>query len=93
MFYKLSIWVALIITSNYFFPNILSSVVFSTYIGTGHQINLATSFSVLVFFDIIKEPLRQFPLFLSSFVQMMVSMKRIQSFIETKEIDVSRIIQ
>ena len=50
---RISMINSFIIVSLYFFPNILSSVVFSTYIGLGHKIDLATSFSVLVFFDII----------------------------------------
>jgi ABC-type multidrug transport system fused ATPase/permease subunit len=90
---RISMINSFIIVSLYFFPNILSSVVFSTYIGLGHKIDLATSFSVLVFFDIIKEPLRQLPLFLSFYLQMIVSMKRIQKFIDTKEIDLTRMIK
>jgi hypothetical protein len=65
----IAVQLALIICSLYFFPNILSSVVFSTYIGTGHSLDLATSFSVLVFFDLIKEPIRSLPLFMSSFIE------------------------
>lgn len=44
---------AFMITSLYFFPSILSSVVLSTYIGTGHTIDLSTTFTVLVFFNMI----------------------------------------
>jgi len=68
MFKVIAVWLALIITSLYFFPNILSSVVLAVYIKTGHTISLATAFTVLVFFDILKEPIRQLPLFLSSFI-------------------------
>jgi ABC-type bacteriocin/lantibiotic exporter with double-glycine peptidase domain len=58
MYKVIAVWLALVITSLYFFPNILSSVVFSTYIGTGHRLDLATAFTCLVFFDIIKDPIR-----------------------------------
>lgn len=64
VYWRLAIWLALIITGLYFFPSILSSVVFSTYIGTGHPINLATSFSVMIFFDLLQQPLQQLPYFL-----------------------------
>ena len=50
--------IAFVIVSLYFFPNILSSVVFSTYIGTGHYINLSDAFAVLIFFELIKTPTR-----------------------------------
>ena len=68
IYWKLAYYLAAFITSLYFFPNILSSVVFSTYIGTGHPIDLATSFSVLVFFDLIKDPMRQLPTCISTFI-------------------------
>ena len=32
----------------------LSAVAFTTYIGTGHSIDLKTTFTVLTFFNIIK---------------------------------------
>lgn len=93
MYKRIAFWLALIITSLYFFPGILSSVVFTTYIGTGHQIDLASAFTVLVFFDLIKEPLRQLPLFVSQFIQLVVSMKRIQEYIDSDEIDQAMLIQ
>ena len=65
---SIAIWLTAIIASLYFFPQVLSSVVFSTYIGTGHDIDLATAFTVLILFDLIKNPLRQLPLFFSSFI-------------------------
>lgn len=60
---------ALMITSLYFFPSILSSVVLSTYIGTGHTIDLPTTFTVLVFFNMIQGPIRQLPMFLGQFIE------------------------
>jgi len=74
---SIAIWLTAIIASLYFFPQVLSSVVFSTYIGTGHDIDLATAFTVLILFDLIKNPLRQLPLFFSSFIQVMVAIRRI----------------
>ena len=72
-----AVTITLIITSLYFFPNVLSTVVFSTYIGTGNNLTLAKAFTTLIFFDLIKEPIRQLPTFLSEFLELLVSMKRI----------------
>ena len=65
------------ITSFYFFPNMLSSVVFTTYIGLGHSIDLANAFTVLVFFDLIQFPIRTLPLFISQYLDMKVSIDRL----------------
>lgn len=84
---------ALMITSLYFFPSILSSVVLSTYIGTNHTIDLPTTFTVLVFFNMIQGPIRQLPLFLGEFIEFQVSMRRIQKFIDIKEVPADCLVQ
>ena len=58
MFWKMAWLSSFVISSLYFFPSVLGSVVFSTYIGTGHYIDLQTAFTVIVFFGLIKDPLR-----------------------------------
>jgi ABC-type multidrug transport system fused ATPase/permease subunit len=70
----------------FFLPSILSSVVMATYIGTGHSIDLSTTFTVLVLLNIIKEPIKQLPYFLQSFISFRVSMKRIQQFLDIREV-------
>ena len=91
--FKRMAWVnSFMISSLYFFPSVLGSVVFSTYIGTGHYIDLQTAFTVMIFFGLIQDPLRQFPLFISSLLQLVVSMKRIQEFLEADEIDQTKIV-
>ena len=87
LYRKVAIIDTLIITSLYFFPSILSSVVFTTYIGFGHQIDLASAFTVLVFFDLIKNPIRTLPLFITEYLDMKVSIVRLQSFIDADEVD------
>jgi len=77
MFRKLNLIAVFVIASLYFFPQVLSSVVFSTYIGTGHYIDLSKAFTVLIFFELIKNPLRSLPMFVSFFVQFLVSMRRL----------------
>jgi ABC-type multidrug transport system fused ATPase/permease subunit len=85
-------WTSTIIASLYFFPQVLSSVVFATYIGTGHYIDLGTAFSVLVFFELIKDPMRSLPYFISSFIELLVSMRRIQAFIDSDELQLDKMI-
>ena len=70
-------WTVAMVTSTQFFPNIVTSVSFTTYIGTGGVINLANAFTVLVFFNMIRDPLRAFPDFITLVIDMIVSMKRI----------------
>ena len=78
--------------SLYFFPSVLSSVVFTTYFSLGYNISLASAFQVLIFFDYIKGLIRNWPLFISSTLQALVSMKRIQDFINSDEVDTKMLV-
>ena len=82
----------LIITSLYFFPNVLSTVVLTTYIGTGHYINLSNAFTVLVFFDLIRYPIRSLPMIYPAWLEMLVSLNRIQDFINSHEVSAECLI-
>ena len=42
------------VTSLYFFPQILSAVVFSVYIGSGNKLDLATAYTVMTIFNNLK---------------------------------------
>ena len=90
---QLRIILAFLISAVFFFPNLLSTVVFSVFIGTGHKIDLATAFSVIIFFDLIIDPMINFPLMISSFVDFNVSMTRIQEYLSQKEINVDKLIK
>lgn len=53
------LWQRLLISTTmislmYFFPQILSSVVFSVYIGTGHTLDLSIAYTVMIIFNNIK---------------------------------------
>jgi len=61
----------------YLFPNLLPAIVFSTYIGTGHTLDLPTATTILVLFNLMKEPLISLPMFCSDLIDLIVSMKRI----------------
>lgn len=46
------------ISALFFLPSILSSVVMATYIGSGHTIDLSTTFTVLVLLNLIRDPIK-----------------------------------
>ncbi|CDW87468.1 abc transporter [Stylonychia lemnae] len=82
-----------IVTSLYLFPQMLSPVVFTTYIGYGGKLDLKTTFTILTFFNLIKEPLRSVPLFFGELAETLVSMRRIQKFLKSDEINSSIVSQ
>ena len=52
------------ISSLYFFPSILSAVVFSIYIGFGNTLSLEIAFTVMTILNLVKDPLRSLPQFI-----------------------------
>ena len=77
------------ISTLYFFPSILSAVVFSFYIGFGNTLRLDIAFTVITILNLIKEPLRSLPQFIGQVLEFQVSMTRIQEFIQVDEINTS----
>ena len=75
-----------------FTPIIVNSVSFSTYIGLGNTITLPNAFAVLVFFNMLKEPLWAVPDFLAAIADMMVSMNRIQEYLESDEVEMAMLV-
>jgi len=61
-------WVVLLIGNMCFFPNVLSSVVLAVFIFSGHSINLSTTITCMIFFDLIRGPLIQAPMIYTSWV-------------------------
>jgi len=82
-----------VISSLYFFPAMLSAIVFACYIGSGNYLSLDVAFTVITLLDMIKDPLRTLPLFVGSFLEFLVSMKRIQAFLLVDEINTTLIRQ
>jgi cell shape-determining protein MreD len=70
----------------YFFPNILNSVILGTYLALGNNIDIPTTFTVGIFIGMLYTPLYAIPAFFASFVEFMVSMKRIEKFLDLKEV-------
>ena len=54
----------IVIVTLYFFPQLLSAVVFSVFIGTGNTLSLGVAYTVMTLLNMIKEPLRTLPLFI-----------------------------
>ena len=82
-----------IISTLYFFPSILSAVIFSFYIGFGNTLCLDVAFTVMTILNLIKDPLRSLPEFIGNFLEFQVSMTRIQEFILVDEVNPSMIKQ
>lgn len=67
----------ILVTNLYFFPQVLSGVIFSFYIGFGGTLSLDVAFTVITILNLIKDPLRALPLFIGQLIEFRVSMRRI----------------
>ena len=77
---------ALMVSSVNLFPNLMAPATFSTYIGLGHTLDFSLAVASLVLFNLMKSPLISVPLFFGDFIDLMVSMKRIDKFISLHEV-------
>jgi hypothetical protein len=68
----------------YLFPSLLPAVSFTTFIATGHWLDLATAVTTLIFFNLIAGPLIYIPMAISDFIELTVGMKRVQKFLQTE---------
>ena len=59
---------------------------FSTFIGIGNTLDFNTAVSALVLFNLMKDPMISIPMFFSDLVECIVSLKRIQKFIDLHEV-------
>ena len=83
---KINFGWAFVICGLYLFPNLLPAVTFSAYIGTGHVLDFNVAVSALVIFGLMQEPMIQVPFFCSEIINLMVSMKRIEGFLDLDEV-------
>ena len=58
IFHKSLVYGVMVVSTLYFFPLLLQSVSFTTYIGLGNQMTLAQSFMVLTILSLIQRPIR-----------------------------------
>lgn len=59
---------------------------FSTYIGTGHVLDFNVAAAALIIFNMMQGPLIQVPFFFSEIINLIVSMKRIEGFLDLEEV-------
>ena len=78
--------VALLVFFIYFFPSLLPPTTFATYIATGHYLEYETAVASLVLFNLMRGPLIQAPVFFGDLVQLMVSMRRIDKYLNCDEV-------
>lgn len=62
-------------------PLLVALSSFATYIGTGHQLDVATALTCLALFDILRFPLFMLPNVLNNLIEAKVSVERVQSFL------------
>ena len=70
----------------YFWPNLLPIAVFSTYIFFGNSMTLSVAVASLILFGLVKDPMTELPFFFKSWLEMMVSNRRIQKFMLCDEV-------
>lgn len=77
---------AWMISMIYFWPNLLPIAVFSTYIFVGNSMSLPVAIASLILFGLIRDPMTELPWFFKSWLEMMVSNRRIQKFMLCDEV-------
>lgn len=78
--------VATLIFMIYFFPSLLPVTTFATYIALGNYLEYNVAVAALVLFGLMRGPLIQAPIFFGDLIQLLVSMKRIQDFMLSDEV-------
>lgn len=68
-------------------PVLVALAAFSCYILTGHYLNSSIVFTSLALFNMMMMPLNAFPWVLNGLVEAWVSMKRLESFLQTSEVN------
>ncbi len=81
------------VTFGYFFPQSLSAIVLSVYIATGNILDLGTAYTASIIFMMIEDPLRSVPDFVSQYVELLISMRRIQEFLLCQEVNKTLVVQ
>lgn len=83
---KINFGWACFIVGAYLFPNMLPAVTFATFIGTGHTLDFNVAVAALVIFNLMQGPLIQVPFFCSEAINLIVSMKRIEGFLDLDQV-------
>lgn len=73
-------------------PLLLQGVSIVAYIGFGNTIDLATVYTVITLFNVLRGPVSMLPWFMGQLIEFLVSMKRIQRFLLCQEIQMRDMI-
>ena len=73
---------------NYYFPNMVPVASFATYIGLRMEpyLDLPKATTGLIFFGLITQMMFRVPNAITTYMQLLVSMKRVQEFLEVPEV-------
>ena len=77
---------ALGISAMYFFPNLLPTATFSVYVASGDTLRYSTAVASLIIFNLMQEPLLVVPSVVDTFIEVVNSLKRIEKFLDTEEV-------
>ncbi|KAG6856149.1 hypothetical protein H0H87_007054 [Tephrocybe sp. NHM501043] len=83
---KISWASSILIASISFVPSIATVLTFITYSATGHELNVATVFTSLQLFTIIRIPFLVFPMVLASLADILVALRRISKYLSAEEL-------
>ncbi|KAF8066642.1 multidrug resistance-associated ABC transporter [Lyophyllum atratum] len=81
-----SIASSILIASITFIPIVATIMSFITYSLTGHDLNVATIFTALQLFNVVRIPLLFWPIILSSLADLFVALGRISKFLSAEEL-------
>jgi len=69
------------------------ATIFSVYIALGHSVSLSQAFTVILFFGMIRQPVDLLSGFITTFSQVKVSMKRLENYLDTPDINFEKIFK
>lgn len=78
-------WAA-VVAGIYLFPNLLPAVTYSVFIAQGNVLDFQVAAASMVIFGLMQGPLIQVPFFFSEIINLIVSMRRIEGFLDLDEV-------
>jgi ABC-type multidrug transport system fused ATPase/permease subunit len=68
-------------------PVLVSLVSFAVFVASGHKLDVATAFTALALFGMIRQPLNVIPTYVVQILQTLVALERIAGFLGEEEVD------
>lgn len=66
---------------------VVAFVAFAIYIGSGYTLTPSVTYSVILLFSILSNPLKFVPIIVNLFIEAFMSVKRIEEYLVQEEID------